>query len=95
MAEFGYTTLFEPMTEGGYNVLVPAIPEICTYGETMDPSVHHSRLDLRVTIPIHEKVSPAAFRQAPHFETSPLERGRIPRVAMRRKSNRRLSALLH
>ena len=33
--EYGYTTLFEPMPEGGFNVLVPAIPEICTYGETL------------------------------------------------------------
>jgi hypothetical protein len=30
VAEYGYTTLFEPMPEGGFNVLVAAIPEICT-----------------------------------------------------------------
>lgn len=30
-----YTVLFEPQ-EGGYNVIVPAIPEICTFGETME-----------------------------------------------------------
>ena len=36
MAEYGYTTLFEPMPEGGYNVLVPAIPEICTCGDTLE-----------------------------------------------------------
>ena len=36
MAEYGYTTVFEPMPEGGFNVLVPAIPEICTYGETLE-----------------------------------------------------------
>ena len=35
MAEYGYTTLFEPLPEGGFNVVVPAIPEICTYGETL------------------------------------------------------------
>ena len=35
MAEYGYTTVFEPLPEGGFNVLVPAIPEICTYGETL------------------------------------------------------------
>jgi antitoxin HicB len=34
--EFGYTTIFEPLPEGGFNVSVPAIPEICTYGETME-----------------------------------------------------------
>jgi hypothetical protein len=35
VAELYYTTLFEPMPEGGFNVLVPGIPEICTYGETL------------------------------------------------------------
>ena len=35
MAEYGYTTIFEPLPEGGFNVLVPAIPEICTFGETL------------------------------------------------------------
>jgi len=35
LAEYGYTTVFEPLPEGGFNVLVPAIPEICTYGETL------------------------------------------------------------
>jgi len=35
LAEYGYTTVFEPMPEGGFSVLVPAIPEICTFGETL------------------------------------------------------------
>ncbi len=35
MAEYGYTTIFEPLPEGGFGVLVPAIPEICTFGETL------------------------------------------------------------
>ena len=29
-----YTVLFEPTEEGGYNVVVPSIPEICTFGST-------------------------------------------------------------
>jgi predicted RNase H-like HicB family nuclease len=29
-----YTVVFEPVVEGGYNVVVPAIPEICTFGGT-------------------------------------------------------------
>jgi antitoxin HicB len=32
--KYQYTVLFEPQ-EGGFNVIVPAIPEICTFGETM------------------------------------------------------------
>lgn len=33
--EYRYTVFFEPLEEGGYNVVVPAIPEICTFGETV------------------------------------------------------------
>ncbi|MBI4470929.1 MAG: type II toxin-antitoxin system HicB family antitoxin [Acidobacteria bacterium] len=34
--EYRYTVIFEQLPEGGYNVLVPAIPEICTFGETLE-----------------------------------------------------------
>ncbi len=34
MKQYQYTVLFEPQ-EDGYNVIVPAIPEICTFGETL------------------------------------------------------------
>ena len=30
-----YKTIFEPLADGGYNVVVPAIPEICTFGKTL------------------------------------------------------------
>jgi len=33
--EYGYTVVYQRMPEGGYSVLVPAIPEICTFGETL------------------------------------------------------------
>lgn len=36
MQEYRYTVLFEPLDEGGYNVIVPAIPEICTFGQTLE-----------------------------------------------------------
>ena len=35
MKIYNYTVIFEPLEEGGYDVLVPAIPEICTFGETI------------------------------------------------------------
>ena len=35
VSEYRYTVIFQRASEGGYNVLVPAIPEICTYGETL------------------------------------------------------------
>jgi len=35
LTQHSYTVFFEPQ-EGGYNVIVPAIPEICTFGETLE-----------------------------------------------------------
>ena len=34
MRIYNYTVIFRPLEEGGYDVIVPAIPEICTFGET-------------------------------------------------------------
>lgn len=34
--KYHYTVFFEPLEEGGFNVIVPAIPEICTFGETLE-----------------------------------------------------------
>jgi predicted RNase H-like HicB family nuclease len=34
--EYRYTVYFEPLPEGGYNVRFPAIPEICTFGTTLE-----------------------------------------------------------
>ena len=36
MAEYRYTVFYEPMPEGGFQVHVPALPEIITYGMTME-----------------------------------------------------------
>lgn len=35
MKVYNYTVIFEPLEEGGYDVIVPAIPEICTSGATI------------------------------------------------------------
>ncbi len=35
MKVYNYTVIFEPAKEGGYDVIVPAIPEICTFGATL------------------------------------------------------------
>jgi antitoxin HicB len=47
MAGFEYTTVFEPVPEGGFNVSVPAIPEICTYGATLDEAREMARGAIR------------------------------------------------
>ncbi len=36
MKIYNYTVIFEPLDEGAYDVIVPAIPEICTFGETRE-----------------------------------------------------------
>jgi antitoxin HicB len=36
MKIYNYTVIFEPLSEGGYNVFIPAIPEICTFGQTLN-----------------------------------------------------------
>jgi len=41
---YSYTVLFEPLEEGGYNVIVPAIPEICTFGETLEEAREMGKL---------------------------------------------------
>lgn len=35
MKVYNYTVIFQPVKEGGYDVFVPAIPEICACGETL------------------------------------------------------------
>ncbi len=45
--EYGYTVVFEPLPEGGFNVFVPALPEICTYGETMEEAPAMARDAIR------------------------------------------------
>jgi antitoxin HicB len=35
LKEYQFTVFFEPQ-DGGYNVIVPAIPEICTFGGTLE-----------------------------------------------------------
>ena len=35
MAEYGYAVIYEELAEGGYQVIVPALSGIVTYGRTM------------------------------------------------------------
>ena len=36
MAEHGYRVIYEPLAEGGFQVIVPALPGIITYGRTIE-----------------------------------------------------------
>jgi antitoxin HicB len=35
MAECGFTVIYEQLEEGGYQVIVPALPCLITYGRTL------------------------------------------------------------
>ena len=45
--ECGYTTVFETLPEGGFAVSVPAIREICTFGETLEEAREMARDAIR------------------------------------------------
>jgi predicted RNase H-like HicB family nuclease len=36
MTERGYRVIYEPLTEGGFQVIVSALPGIVTYGRTLE-----------------------------------------------------------
>ena len=36
MAEYGYRVIYDPLAEGGFQVIVPALPGIVTYGRTLE-----------------------------------------------------------
>ncbi len=40
---YQYTVFFEPQPGGHFNVIVPAIPEICTFGETIEEAREMAR----------------------------------------------------
>jgi len=56
MAEqrFRYTVTFEPVPEGGFNVVVPALPEVCTFGRTLDEARAAAHEAIAGTLEAHE-----------------------------------------
>ncbi|HGE69680.1 TPA: type II toxin-antitoxin system HicB family antitoxin [Candidatus Poribacteria bacterium] len=66
MRIFNYTVIFKPLDEGGYDVIVPAIPEICTFGETIEEAREmvedaikcyiESAIELNETIPVDREI---------------------------------------
>jgi len=43
VAEYGYTVIYEPLSEGGYQVIVPALPGIVTYGRALEEAREMAR----------------------------------------------------
>jgi antitoxin HicB len=70
LSEYSYTVLFEPMAEGGFQVIVPALPEIVTYGQDLAEAREMARDAIRCVIesnlkegePIPKDVEPLSER---------------------------------
>ena len=45
-----YTVILEPQEEGGYTVLVPALPEVVTEGETEDEALRMAEDAIRLVL---------------------------------------------
>lgn len=45
--DYRYTVYFEPLTEGGYRVVFPAVPEIVTFGRSLNQARDMARDALR------------------------------------------------
>lgn len=51
MAEnYGFTVVLEPQEEGGYTVLVPALPEVVTEGDTEEEALANAEDAIRLAL---------------------------------------------
>lgn len=72
MAEYAYRVIYDPIAEGGYQVIVPALPEIVTYGRTLEEAREMAKDAIRCVLesalkagePIPQDIEPAAERLA-------------------------------
>lgn len=73
MSEYGYRVIYEELAEGGYQVLVPALPGIITYGRTLEEAREMARdaivCHLKGLLKDNEEIPEDPFaRQAPVTE---------------------------
>jgi|APFEC2959095136_1045048.scaffolds.fasta_scaffold00498_5 antitoxin HicB len=55
MTERRYTIHLRPEPEGGFTVLVPAIPEVVTYGETYAEAMAMAREAIEVALEVYRE----------------------------------------
>lgn len=64
-AQHGYTVIYERLLEGGYQVIVPALPGVVTYGRTIEESREMAedaiRCHLRALLKDGEEIPPDPF----------------------------------
>jgi antitoxin HicB len=47
-----YTIVLEPEDEGGFSVIVPALPEVHTQGETLDDALSNAREAIALAVEV-------------------------------------------
>ena len=72
-SEHGYRVIYEGLSEGGYQVIVPALPGIVTYGRTLEEAREMARdavvCHLRGLLGDGEEIPPDPFtRRQPVIE---------------------------
>jgi predicted RNase H-like HicB family nuclease len=71
MKDYSYTVIFEPLERGGYQAIVPALPEIITAGRTLKEARRMARDAIRCALEgmAKEKVPfPREIPKEPHTE---------------------------
>ena len=48
--EYSFTVVLEPLDEGGFLVLVPALPEVVSHGKTEDEALANAEDAIRLVI---------------------------------------------
>lgn len=48
--QYSYSVVLEPQKEGGFTVLVPALPEVVTEGETEEEALERAKEAIRLVI---------------------------------------------
>lgn len=48
VSEHGYTVIYEPLLEGGFQIIVPALPGVVSYGRTLDEAREMAHDAIRV-----------------------------------------------
>ena len=52
---YSFSIVLEPQADGGYTVLVPALPEVVTEGETEDEAVANAEDAIRLVLAYREE----------------------------------------
>ena len=47
---YTYSVILEPMEEGGFNVRVPALPDVCTYGDSETQALEMAKEAIELVI---------------------------------------------